>query len=190
MTWAAPKTWVYAEIVSSAMLNTEVRDRLVDLWKYTAKGDMLMSTSATVLGRLPIAANGRVLSSDGTTFAWQPPVPIGTIILWSGSVVSIPSGWALCNGTLGTPNLSDYFVAGIGSFFYAYEYGYGSPITSTHHSHSVSGNVAAYWGTDLTGPGGAKNTALRNHSHSASVAGNYLFTMPPYYALCYIMRYL
>lgn len=188
MTWATPKTWVYEEIVSSAMLNTEIRDRLVDLWKYTAKGDMLMSTSATVLGRLPIAANGRVLGSNGTTFTWQPPVPVGTVILWSGSVVNIPSGWALCDGSSGTPDLRNNFVVGRDTYFPAL-YGTGSPITSTQHLHQISGDVASYYNSSPTS-GGNQNTALRNHSHWTSVAGNYLNTLPPYYALCYIMRYL
>lgn len=39
-------------------------------------------------------------ASTGTT-------PIGGIILWSGSTGSIPTGWALCDGTNGTPNFLD-----------------------------------------------------------------------------------
>ena len=45
------------------------------------------------------------------------PVPIGGIILWSGSVASIPSGWALCNGSNGTPDLRNRFVVGAGSTY-------------------------------------------------------------------------
>ena len=36
----------------------------------------------------------------------------GMIIIWSGSSSNIPSGWALCNGSNGTPNLSGRFVLG------------------------------------------------------------------------------
>ena len=39
-------------------------------------------------------------------------VPKGGIIMWSGSVVDIPSGWALCNGDPGTPDLRGRFVVG------------------------------------------------------------------------------
>ena len=39
-------------------------------------------------------------------------VPTGGIIMWSGSIISIPSGWLLCDGTLGTPNLVDKFIRG------------------------------------------------------------------------------
>lgn len=39
-------------------------------------------------------------------------VPAGTIVIWSGSIGSIPAGWVLCDGTNGTPDLSDRFVMG------------------------------------------------------------------------------
>lgn len=39
-------------------------------------------------------------------------VPIGGIILWSGTVASIPATWALCDGNNGTPDLRDKFVVG------------------------------------------------------------------------------
>ncbi len=41
--------------------------------------------------------------------------PAGGIIMWSGSVASIPAGWALCDGTNGTPNLQDKFIVGAGA---------------------------------------------------------------------------
>jgi len=44
-------------------------------------------------------------------------IPAGTIAIWSGSVASIPSGWYLCNGANGTPNLRDRFVVGAGSSY-------------------------------------------------------------------------
>lgn len=42
-------------------------------------------------------------------------VPVGGIIMWSGSVASIPTGWSLCNGANGTPNLRNRFIVGAGS---------------------------------------------------------------------------
>ena len=42
------------------------------------------------------------------------PIPSGGIILWSGSIGSIPSGYYLCNGQNGTPNLTDSFIVGSG----------------------------------------------------------------------------
>lgn len=37
-------------------------------------------------------------------------VPAGCILMWSGSAAAIPSGWALCDGANGTPNLVGKFV--------------------------------------------------------------------------------
>ena len=41
-------------------------------------------------------------------------VPIGGIIIFSGSIANIDPAWSLCDGTNGTPNLSDRFVIGAG----------------------------------------------------------------------------
>lgn len=44
-------------------------------------------------------------------------VPTGGIMIWSGSSTNIPTGYALCNGLNGTPNLQNSFVVGTGSSF-------------------------------------------------------------------------
>lgn len=43
--------------------------------------------------------------------------PVGGIILWSGAAESVPRGWAICDGTRGTPDLRDKFVVGAGDRF-------------------------------------------------------------------------
>lgn len=90
------------------------------------------------------------------------PIPSGLISLWSGSIASIPSGWYLCNGANGTPDLRDRFVVGAGS---TYAVGAtGGATTQTlitanlpAHTHTVSGT---------TGAGGA-------HSHTITDPGHY-----------------
>ena len=52
----------------------------------------------------------------GTTAAVS-AVPSGGIIMWSGSIGSIPSGYYLCNGQNGTPNLEDSFIVGSGNTY-------------------------------------------------------------------------
>ena len=46
-------------------------------------------------------------------------VPIGTVVMWSGSATERPSGWALCDGSLvnglRTPDLRGRFVLGAGA---------------------------------------------------------------------------
>jgi microcystin-dependent protein len=44
-------------------------------------------------------------------------IPSGVILLWSGSVATIPTGWALCNGSNGTPDLRNKFIVGAGSTY-------------------------------------------------------------------------
>lgn len=38
--------------------------------------------------------------------------PLGSILYWSGSIDTIPDGWALCDGQNGTPDLRDRFIVG------------------------------------------------------------------------------
>jgi hypothetical protein len=40
--------------------------------------------------------------------------PIGIIVAWSGPVAEIPSGWSLCDGANGTPDLRDRMILGAG----------------------------------------------------------------------------
>jgi len=40
-------------------------------------------------------------------------VPKGAIIMWSGLLSNIPTSWALCDGTNGTPDLRDKFIMGV-----------------------------------------------------------------------------
>ena len=59
-------------------------------------------------------------------------VPSGGIIMWSGSIGSIPSGYVLCNGSNGTPDLRDRFVVGSGtSYSVGNTGGFTSSVTSS-----------------------------------------------------------
>lgn len=42
---------------------------------------------------------------------------IGIIVLWYGAIVDIPAGWQLCDGTNGTPDLRNKFIAGAGDTY-------------------------------------------------------------------------
>jgi len=45
--------------------------------------------------------------------AYEDGVPSGTIVMWSGLISAIPTGWAICDGNNGTPNLLAKFVEGV-----------------------------------------------------------------------------
>ena len=72
-------------------------------------------------------------------FVGNGTIPIGGIIMWSGTDGSIPTNWALCNGSSGTPNLIDRFIVGRGS-----AYSSGATGGSVHgiipeHTHTATG---------------------------------------------------
>ncbi|MFQ5456441.1 MAG: hypothetical protein ACE5EA_09625, partial [Nitrospirota bacterium] len=76
-------------------------------------------------------APGKVLTSDINGLAiWQSPIPSGVIVMWLGSITDIPEGWALCDGTNGTPDLRNRFIVGAGD-----AYGVGDTGGSISHDH-------------------------------------------------------
>ena len=159
-------------------------------------------------------------------------MPVGGIIIWSGSASAIPTGWLLCDGTNSTPNLRDRFIVGAGSTYAVNATGGAATVTlaeanlpshlhsvsitsgtqSANHTHNyqtqfVLGGAAGINGSALAGSTAAlplspyaaipaQTTAVENQNHTHLVSGNTGSTgsgtahenLPPYYALCYIMK--
>lgn len=120
--------------------------------------------------------------SEPTAFV-QPDMFAGSIIIWSGSIVSIPSGYALCDGTNGTPDLRDRFVVGAGS-----TYAVGASGGSATHAHTASQTLHLHQldsGADI-----AAGTDLNDETTEAApdITVQSSSSLPPYYALCYIMK--
>jgi len=113
----------------------------------------------------------------------MPALPIGIIALWSGSVATIPAGWALCDGTGATPDLRDRFIVGAGNTYAPAATGgaltHTHPFTSNLHAHSIPYGTGQAYGTNVANY--TDNTAATGTTDSGS-------SLPPYYALCYIMR--
>ena len=61
-----------------------------------------------------ITSVGDIVAGSSAQFKGYGTIPINGIIMWSGSVATIPSGWALCDGTSGTPDLRERFIVGAG----------------------------------------------------------------------------
>jgi microcystin-dependent protein len=71
-------------------------------------------------------------------------VPPGAIIMWSGAINDIPVGWALCDGTNGTPDLRDRFIVGAGGSYNVGNTGGASSVTlevSQMPSHAHTGST-------------------------------------------------
>ena len=72
----------------------------------------------------------------------QTRLPSGVILMWSGSIATIPTGWVLCDGTNGTPNLRDRFIVGAGSTYSVAATGGSKDATLVSHSHTYSGTTS------------------------------------------------
>lgn len=119
-----------------------------------ASGVVTSSGTLAVTGNLTLdgasGTSGQVLYSagSGATPTWGNIFVTGMIMMWSGTIATIPSGWALCNGSNGTPDLRNRFVIG---------------------AHSDNAGVA---NTTITGTntqtGGSKDAIVVSHTHTAT----------------------
>lgn len=151
-------------------------------------------------------------------------IPVGGIIIWSGSSEKIPAGWHLCDGQQGTPDLRDRFIMGAGGSYQvgdtggeaahtltteelpSHSHGSGSlsAVSAGSHTHSYYNqdprinSFGVYSGgndviTQLTTQGDTTGSS-GSHTHTisgttgATGSGTAHNNLPPYYALCYIMR--
>lgn len=151
-------------------------------------------------------------TSDGSAH-----VPSGVITMWSGSAGNVPSGWTLCDGTDGAPDLRGRFVIGAGGSYSSGDTGgqasgqlsngempshsHGANTdTAGSHSHRIptednSGNYrpvktgnSEYYGYQSLN----WIESAGDHSHNVNVgtagSDNAHENRPPYYSLAYIMK--
>lgn len=141
--------------------------------------------------------------------------PIGLIAMWAPSAGAIPAQWALCDGNNGTPNMTDRFVMGLGTFG-AGATGGSATAQVISHTHGASTSVVANGShshsyTDWNGNSGSNlynrqdpaNMYNQDVARTTGVAGSHTHTavttvtaagvsgvnanLPPYIVLAYIM---
>ena len=189
-------------------------DSLTNSGTLTSSGTLAVTGAMTVDGAS--GTSGQFLTSTGTgnTPTWTTLTAFvsGMIMLWSGSEASIPTGWVLCDGTNSTPNLQDRFVVGAGNTYAVGATGGSADSTLPSHTHTATSVV-----TDpghfhnLSNKGGGGSSGGGNLSIDSAVAGTLTTAtkttgitvattnttegssatnanLPPYYALCYIMK--
>jgi hypothetical protein len=163
----------------------------------------LSTVSVDAYGRVTNAVSGAVPSS----------FPSGGIIMWSGSIASVPSGWYLCDGSNGTPDLRNRFVVGAGSTYavaatggtadavvVSHTHTATSTVSDPGHSHNVTAasgsndvggsfNNARQGGTDTTIPTNGASTGISvNTTVNSTGSSGTNQNLPPYYALAFIMK--
>ncbi len=151
---------------------------------------------------LAMPAVGQPQVTDGTP-APASGFPAGVIVMWSGSLDSIPAGWALCDGSDGTPDLSNRFVLGVGAAEYL-----GNTGGSRAHQHRTRDHIHQIDPPALRlrpayGYSGYGGTAIRDRyymireqsldirpfkSGSTTVMPDSVPHLPPYYKIAFIMK--
>ena len=172
----------------------------------TLKGGLNVAAGETTVGSLTAAnlvVEGSVRAGTSGSFAGYGTIPVGGIIMWSGSLNQIPDGWVLCNGQTSngqkTPDLSGRFVVGYSASDSDYAIGKTGG-EKTHrllesempsHSHSIkfrSYDLVASWKDQRSFYSVSKGSEDQTKT-TASAGGNQAHeNRPPYYALCFIMR--
>jgi microcystin-dependent protein len=150
---------------------------------------------------------------DGSNITGIVSIPAGIIVMWSGT--TIPSGWALCDGTNSTPDLRNRFIVGAndasktgittqtgpgfnvttGVIDDTYEPGDIGGETSHQltvaelaaHTHTEQYNVNSS-GQDQAGSGSGDNDNTSTQNSGSTGEDNYHENRPPYYALAFIMK--
>jgi microcystin-dependent protein len=154
----------------------------------------------------------------GTQPATGATIPAGMIAMWSGSIGSIPSGWYLCDGSNGTPNLTDRFIIGAGSTYAVNATGGATSVTlvtanmpaHTHtatvtdpgHTHALSPSITGVTSSGGSSYFGGGTQSLSSTSvvssgvnglgvsvaNSTEGSGTSFNIIPTYYALAYIQK--
>jgi microcystin-dependent protein len=181
----------------------------VTIWTSDNLGGLNISPAFTGVPTAPTATGGTNTTQIATTAFVQlsatAAIPVGGIILWSGSVATIPAGWLLCNGAYSTPNLADRFIIGAGNTYAPDAAGGSADAIVPSHTHTAtdSGHSHSYTapsgylqpqanGQNQNNPlyqtGQTTGTGVANITVSTTGVSPIGTNLPPYYALCYIIK--
>ena len=128
---------------------------------------------------------GTIVSTVGGAFVQ------GMIVAWSGSVANIPTGFVLCDGSNNTPDLRDKFIIGAGNNYAVDATGGSKDAVVVEHKHVTTFDGHKFFPGDGStsisygGPGGYPATVFNMDNEGVSGTDK---NLPPYHALCYIMK--
>lgn len=136
------------KIVKGAELDTEYTAIASAI---SSKAD-INSPALTGTPTAPTASSGTNTTQLATTAFVQTALAgafsTGMIMMWSGTIATIPTGWVLCNGSNSTPDLRNRFIIGA-------------------HSDSAGVAYTTVTGSNTTS-GGSKDAINVSHTHTAT----------------------
>ncbi|MBD3354156.1 MAG: hypothetical protein GF364_21925 [Candidatus Lokiarchaeota archaeon] len=143
-------------------------------------------------------------------------IAVGFITMWSGLLDNIPEGWALCNGSDGTPDLRSRFLYGVGSQseignlggLNSHNHTYSQVPEHTHsindpaHEHTINVSNRGVYDSPQGGPSvhsldGAPSVYTTDlsdpqlycqYTGSNDCSTDNSTDLPPYYELAFIMK--
>lgn len=137
--------------------------------------------------------SGSKVSPAGPTGA--DGIPAGTIVMWSGTIATIPSGWLFCDGSSGTPDLTDRCIIGavsddVGAAKTNVTGGLTVSGGAHPHNHTFTTDGHTHTTTDLEVQSGTGSTVADTiNSNTDDGTTDDVADVPiPYYALAFIMK--
>ncbi|MBZ0267945.1 T9SS type A sorting domain-containing protein [bacterium] len=113
--------------------------------------------------------------------------PPGLILMWSGSMASLPADWVPCDGTNGTPDLRNRFIRGTTG---AEEPGATGGSTTHNHTVDPPPTSSSYASNSVAQGAGASNVSGAFHVHTVDVpqfSSGSGSSIPPYVKLAFVM---
>jgi hypothetical protein len=192
----------FVESLDQIVGNFAIGGNLAVTGTTTLADDLILNGSSGTAGQVVISQGA------GTFPVWGSPTTFvtGMIMLWSGSIATIPSGWLLCNGSSGTPDLRDRFIVGAGSTYAVAATGgsanavlvshtHTATVTDPGHSHNYFRAIskasfdpgAEAWTSESFQATSTSTTGITVANSTEGSSGTNA-NLPPYYALAYIMK--
>lgn len=105
------------------------------------------------------------------------------IAMWSGTIGDVPAGWALCDGTVGTPDLRRRFLRGAKGSFNPGDLGgsasHNHNFTTNGHGHGVIPGPGFFNDGDFSPTQATSTDSGTTDQSTVSI---------PFYFLAFIMR--
>jgi hypothetical protein len=197
-----------------ALLFIKGKNESIEVLNYDSGGNAVIDTTYEKLLNLStLTVNGTV---NATKIVAEGACVSGMIMMWSGIVADIPSGWVLCDGKNGTPNLTERFIVAAGGEYQPHNSGNAdkhqhniniSTWSEGGGSHDHSLKLGGTWRSSKAKSGGDKDMDVVNnqgnseintqgvgeHKHSVKIENKLSDeyagkNRPKWYALCFIMK--